>query len=100
MRLPSVALCYCALRNSGLPRALGKSMRTSILCAVMLLLMAPAFAEGQSWAKRAPPPVKYAPPPEPKEHDWSGFHMGVNAGPGVGPNSRSSAVPDGSKFPR
>jgi hypothetical protein len=66
----------------------------------MLLLTAPAFAEEQSWAKRAPPSVKYAPPPEQKEHDWSGFHMGVNAGSGVGPNDRTSAVPGGSNFRR
>jgi hypothetical protein len=59
----------------------------------MLLLIAPAFAEEQPWSKRTPPPVKYAPPPEPKEHDWSGFHMGVNAGSGFGTSGRDSAVP-------
>jgi hypothetical protein len=100
MRLPFVALRYCALRNPGLPRARGRSMRTSILCAAMLLI-APAFAEEQSWSKRTPPPVKYAPPPpEQKEHDWSGFHMGVNAGSGFGTNNRDSASPGSSNIPR
>jgi hypothetical protein len=100
MRLRFVALCYCALRNPGLPRARRRPMRTSILCAAMLLVIAPAFAEEQSWSRRTPPPVKYAPPPEPKEHDWSGFHMGVNAGSGFGANDQRSAVPSGSNFPR
>jgi hypothetical protein len=100
MRLRFVALCYCALPNPGLPRARRRPMRTSILCAAMLLVIAPAFAEEQSWSKRTPPPVKYAPPPEPKEHDWSGFHMGVNAGSGFSTSGRESAVPGSFGAPR
>ncbi|MEA2759170.1 MAG: hypothetical protein QOH65_1783 [Methylobacteriaceae bacterium] len=60
-----------------------------------------AAAEEQSWSKRTPPPVKYAPPPgEQKEHDWSGFHMGVNAGPGFSTSGRESAVPGSLGAPR
>jgi hypothetical protein len=74
-------------------------MRTLVLCASLLLLIGPASAEEQSWVKRTPPPVKFAPPPEQKQQDWSGFHMGVNAGSGFG-NNRDSAVPGNPNFPR
>jgi hypothetical protein len=77
-------------------------MNFSLQClACLVLLLAPAVAEEQSWSKRTPPPAKYAAPPiEQKQHDWSGFHMGVNAGTGLGTNERNSAVPGGSAFPR
>jgi hypothetical protein len=73
----------------------------TLFSAALLLAVTPASAEEQSWAKRTPPPVKYAPPPpEQKEHDWSGFHMGVNAGSGFGTNNRDSAFPGSSNIPR
>jgi hypothetical protein len=74
--------------------------RNVLLCSLALpLLIIPASAEEQSWAKRAPPPVKYATPPEQKQHDWSGFHMGVNAGAGFRTDNRNSTVL-GPDFPR
>jgi hypothetical protein len=86
------------------PRAgdLLESMRAlSLLFAALLLATVPASAEEQSWGKRTPPPVKYAPQsPEQKEHDWSGFHMGLNAGSGFGANNRDSPIPDNSSMPR
>jgi hypothetical protein len=86
------------------PRAgdLLETMRAlSLLLAALLLAIVPASAEEQSWAKRTPPPVKYAPQsPEQKEHDWSGFHMGVNAGSGFGANNRDSPIPGNSTMPR
>jgi opacity protein-like surface antigen len=64
------------------------------ISALALSAFAAAAAEEQSWSKRTPPPVKYAPPPgEQKEHEWSGFHMGVNAGPGFSTSGRASAAP-------
>jgi hypothetical protein len=75
--------------------------RNLLFCWLALpLLFAPARAEEQSWAKRTPPPVKYASPSEQKQQDWSGFHMGVNAGAGFNTGNRNSAVPGGSNFPR
>ena len=64
--------------------------------------LAPAAdAEEQSWSKRTPPPVKFVPPPsEDKPHDWSGVHVGVNAGRGFGTNSSASQVPGGFAFPK
>jgi hypothetical protein len=75
--------------------------RSVLLCSLALpLLIIPASAEEQSWAKRAPPPVKYAtPPPEQKQHDWSGFHMGVNAGAGFRTDNRNPNLL-GPNFPR
>jgi len=70
-------------------------------CSLALpLLFTPAGAEEQSSAKRTPPPVKYASPPEQKQHDWSGFHMGVSAGTGFGTNNRNSGLPGSSNSPR
>jgi hypothetical protein len=76
--------------------------RNLLLCSLALpLLIIPASAEEQSWVKRTPPPVRYAsPPPEQKEHDWSGFHMGVNAGAEFNTNNRNSVMPGGLNFPR
>jgi hypothetical protein len=86
------------------PRAAGLLLESTTalsLLAALLLATVPASAEEQSWAKRTPPPVKYAPPsPEQKEHDWSGFHMGVNAGSGFGANNRDSRIPGNSSMPR
>lgn len=60
-----------------------------------------ASAEEQSWSKRTPPPVKFAPPPDgERAPDWSGFHMGVNAGAGFGTKRRDSAVPDTFALPK
>jgi hypothetical protein len=74
--------------------------RNLLFCSLVLpLLIIPASAEEQSWARRTPPPVKYASPPEQRQHDWSGFHMGVNAGAGFNTNNHNSAMP-GSNFPR
>jgi opacity protein-like surface antigen len=70
------------------------------ISALALSAFAAAAAEEQSWSKRTPPPVKYAPPGEQKEHDWSGFHMGVNAGPGFSASGRESAVPGSLGPPR
>jgi opacity protein-like surface antigen len=71
------------------------------ISAIALSAFAAAAAEEQSWSKRTPPPVKYAPPPgEQKEHDWSGFHVGVNAGPGFSTSGRESAVPGSLAAPR
>ena len=68
------------------------------LCALTVL---PAAAEEQSWSQRAKPPVKFAPPPaEQKAKDWSGFHMGVNAGAGFKTENRDSALPPGLNPPR
>jgi uncharacterized iron-regulated membrane protein len=77
-------------------------MKLSLQClAGLAFLIAPALAEEQSWSKRTPPPVKYAAPPaEQKQHDWSGFHMGVNAGAGISANERNSAVPSSSTLSR
>jgi opacity protein-like surface antigen len=79
-------------------------MRKAVLIsisAIALSAFAAAAAEEQSWSKRTLPPVKYAPPPgEQKEHDWSGFHVGVNAGPGFSTSGRASAVPGGLAAPR
>jgi hypothetical protein len=36
---------------------------------------------------------------EQKQHDWSGFHMGVNVGAGFDANKRNSAVPGSFVFP-
>jgi opacity protein-like surface antigen len=77
-----------------------KALLVSI-SALALSAFAAAAAEEQSWSKRTPPPVKYAPPPgEQKEHDWSGFHVGVSAGPGFSRSGRESAVPGGLGAPR
>lgn len=57
-------------------------------------------AEEQSWSKRTPPPVRFAPPsPEQKTQDWSGFHMGVNAGSSFR-TDRDSALPPTLNLPR
>jgi hypothetical protein len=67
-------------------------------CALSAL---PAAAEEQSWSTRAKPPVKFAPSPtEQKTQDWSGFHMGVNAGGGFKTQNRDSALPPGMNPPR
>jgi hypothetical protein len=69
-------------------------IRALLFSSSLLLAAIPASAEEQSWSKRTPPPVKYAQPtPEQKEHDWSGFHMGVNAGSGFDTDNRNSAAP-------
>jgi hypothetical protein len=66
-----------------------------ILAGIALGALAPAAAEEQSWSKRTPPPVKFAPPTdEAKPQDWSGFHAGVNGGASFTTKSRESAVPD------
>jgi hypothetical protein len=79
-------------------------VRKAVLISISALAVgafATAAAEEQSWSKRTPPPVKYAPVPgEQNEHDWSGFHVGVNAGPGFGASGRQSAVPGGLGRPR
>jgi hypothetical protein len=76
--------------------------RKLLFCSTALSLLAgQACAGEESWAKRTPPPVKYAsPPPEQQQHDWSGFHMGVNAGSGFDTNGRNSAVPGNFNFSR
>jgi hypothetical protein len=66
------------------------------MAGVALGALASARAEEQSWSKRTPPPVKFAPAEdEAKPQDWSGFHVGVNAGAGFGTKGRDSAVPGG-----
>ncbi len=63
-------------------------------------LPATGLAE-QSWSERATPPAKFAPPAtEEKAQDWSGFHMGVNAGAGFKTENRGSALPTSLNVPR
>jgi hypothetical protein len=78
-------------------------VRKAVLISISALALSAfeaAAAEEQSWSKRTPPPVKYAPPSEQKDHDWSGFHIGVNAGPGFSTSGRESAVPGSLGAPR
>ena len=66
-----------------------------MVAGVALLALDPAGAQEQSWSKRTPPPVKFAPPTdEAKPQDWSGFHAGVSGGAGFGTKGRDPAVPD------
>jgi hypothetical protein len=72
-----------------------------LMAAILLGTFGAAAAEEPSWSKRTPPPVKFAPPPAvDKPHDWSGFHLGVNAGPGLATNNRASGVPGGFALPK
>jgi hypothetical protein len=79
-------------------------VRTAFLISILALALgalAPASAEDQSWSKRAPPPVKFAPPPsEQKPQDWSGVYVGVNGGTALSRGGRGSGVPAGSGLPR
>jgi hypothetical protein len=82
----------------------GEIVRRTLLISMNAILLATfgaAAAEEQSWSKRTPPPAKFAPlPANDKPHDWSGFHVGVNAGPGFATNRPASGVPGGFALPK
>ena len=79
-------------------------MRWTLLISISALALSPLAslaAEEQSWSKRTPPPVKFAPPStEQKQKDWSGVYVGVNGGTALSTGTRSSAAPAVSAFPR
>jgi hypothetical protein len=78
-----------------------RSPRVILLFALALGGLAPAAAEEQSWSKRTPPPVKFAPSSaEQKPHDWSGVYVGVNGGAASSRGGRESAAPGTPALPK
>ena len=79
-------------------------MRATLLIsmsAILLGTLGAAAAEEQSWLKRTPPPVKFAPvPAEHKPQDWSGVYVGVTGGGSFSRSGRDSAPPGSSALPR
>ncbi len=79
---------------------MSKLLRILVSSLALTGLPATGIAE-QSWSERATPPAKFArPSTEEKAQDWSGFHMGVNAGAGLKTENRDSVVPPSLNVPR
>ena len=77
-------------------------MRPTLLIsmsAILLGTLGAAAAEEQSWSKRTPPPVKFA-PAERKPHNWSGVYVGMTGGASFTRSGRDSAAPGSSALPR